>query len=178
MSETTTEERELHTHPAKDVCLRCAADVERLKQECEAWQDALLDNTHRLMQVEAQRDDAVGALEALQTDARAAEDTSSIGHWDSLRNAERFLAGLSTTPEVDVIYMTRDQKERREKTCERISVCCEEPGWASVGPAGTAHVLCCAKCFEAASFKCATHHGPWPSDTKRCPAAMTGNVTT
>ena len=26
--------------------------------------------------------------------------------------------------------------------------------------------------------KCATHHGPWPSDTERCPAAMAGNVTT
>ena len=27
-------------------------------------------------------------------------------------------------------------------------------------------------------YKCATHHGPWPSDTERCPAAMAGNVTT
>ena len=27
-------------------------------------------------------------------------------------------------------------------------------------------------------YKCVTHHGPWPSGTMRCPAAMTVNVTT
>ena len=39
--------------------------------------------------------------------------------------------------------------------CERVSQCCDSP----------------------ATSGCVTHHGPWPSGTDRCPAAMAGNVT-
>ena len=37
----------------------------------------------------------------------------------------------------------------------------------------------CGGCGVAGiGYKCGTHHGPWPSGTDRCPAAMAGNVTT
>ncbi len=59
--------------------------------------------------------------------------------------------------------------------CERVSVCCGKP----VSEYNLAHNdPHCSMCGVPLILRCATHHGVWPSDTKQCPAAMTGNVTT
>ncbi len=113
-------------------------------------------------QAEAQLAEAVAFREWVADYAKAWREEEYGPTGEDLRSFVKQLhtklAGLSTvTPKVDVIYMTRDQTERRGQVCERVS------GFTGNGTPYS---------------KCDPHGCPWPSGTKRCPAAMTGNTTT
>ena len=189
MSETTAEDRERwqrdispylgkQGHGQSQIISRLIADVERLEKERDDLKAFLTDATNiaeerkRLWkQAEAHRDEEVlqvrcieGYLDRLSNEPamkrtpKRVRDTiygyrTAVANWRSA-----FLAGLSTvTPE----------------KCERVSVCCKS------SPPGDGSDHTCGNCnSQLAEFKCVTHHGPWPSDTERCPAAMAGNVTT
>ena len=142
--------------------------------------------------LEAQRDEAVRLLHLSKCVGQNPDSNADYYCWMHGGPAEEycprctFLAGLSTITPEDLAAHQREralnagktEEELREQyglapRCGRVSVCCQsrldtyhcDPMW-------------CDRCGKGANSKCATHHGPWPSDTKQCPAAMAGNVTT
>ncbi len=169
-------------HVCAYLCKDCGnagrpAAIERLEKERDAvWEatqrlqpklDRAAEQTlamrERLIQAEAQRDEAVAFREWVAEYAKVWRKEEYGPTGEDLRHFVKQLhtklAGLSTvTPKVDVIYITRDQTERRGQVCERVSVCCDLPDSAD----------CSKGRDEHEGFKCATHYCPWPVEGE-CP---------
>ena len=182
MTEPTTAER-----PHRQHC-SCRVTVERLEKERVETRQLVSDQALAIAEAEAQRDEAVGALRAYADGEQLARSfhelyealapefgyktrRESAVHWDDIPannktlmiavasriadKANAFLAGFSpVTPEGGHGRCPDKLPHDLDQTCERVS-----------------------NYYTRSDFACATHHGPWPSDTERCPAAMAGNVT-
>ena len=148
--------------------------------ETASWEILANRANERAERLEAQRDEAVRLLHLSKCVGQNPDSNADYYCWMHGGPAEEycprctFLAGLSTITPEDLAAHQREralnagktEEELREKyglaqRCERVSVC---PGVPQLS--------------DCKHFKCDTHNCPWPSDTKRCPAAMTGNVTT
>ncbi len=95
----------------------------------------------------------------------------SPAFYAQMKRLDTFLAGLSTTKEECEFGCTVDKGGQHHPGCAEVVSLARDPACE--------RVLVCPGCASGDElWKCATHHGVWPSGKKRCPAALAGNVTT
>ena len=150
----------------------------------------------RVAQAEAQRAEAVGRVETYHgaeifAEQKAGHDTHDLQGCDVCR----FLAGLTEKCEHGC---TIDATGQHHPGCARVIALATPPANEDYAAHLRERALNAGKTEEEmrkkyglaprcervsnyytrSDFACATHHGPFPADTDRCPAAMTRNVTT